>query len=302
MSYPILKILIGIPASGKSTWAKEFVHKNDNWCIVSRDDFRYAWQNRGFCNPKIESLITEMVEKSIETLIARRVNVIYDATNVKHEYITDIARLVKHTARVEYEIFDIPLEVAIQRDSSRERRVGREVIERMYQNYVNLLDSNFDFSPINPVPKKYIAPKFDPSKKFAIIVDIDGTLAHTSGKRSPYEYDRVHVDDKDEIVHHVVNSIRGTGFNHDVLIVSGREDSCLTQTETWLSDHGVWYDKIFMRKTGDVRKDALIKEEIFWEHIEPQYNVIAVFDDRDQVVKMWRSLGLKCFQVDYGNF
>ena len=42
MKHPTLKILIGIPASGKSTWSKEFVSKNDNWCIVSRDDFRYA--------------------------------------------------------------------------------------------------------------------------------------------------------------------------------------------------------------------------------------------------------------------
>jgi hypothetical protein len=26
------------------------------------------------------------------------------------------------------------------------------------------------------------------------------------------------------------------------------------------------------------------------------------FDDRDRVVKMWREEGIRCFQVDYGDF
>ena len=57
-----------------------------------------------------------------------------------------------------------------------------------------------------------------------------------------------------------------------------------------------------MRKNGDSRRDSIVKEEIFWNDIEPKYNVLAVFDDRDQVVKMWRELGIKCFQCEYGNF
>jgi hypothetical protein len=73
-------------------------------------------------------------------------------------------------------------------------------------------------------------------------------------------------------------------------------------TEDWLKFYDIDYNQLIMRRTGDTRKDSIIKEEIFWEQIEPHYNVIAVFDDRDQVVKMWRSLGLKCLQVDYGNF
>lgn len=77
---------------------------------------------------------------------------------------------------------------------------------------------------------------------------------------------------------------------------------CDTMTEKWLLDNNVMYHKLHMRKTGDGRKDSIIKEEIFWEHIEPKYNVIGVFEDRSRVVDMWRSLGLKTFQVEYGNF
>jgi len=87
-----------------------------------------------------------------------------------------------------------------------------------------------------------------------------------------------------------------------VLIVSGREDNCKDITVEWLQSNNILFDEIFMRKTGDSRKDSIIKEEIFWEHIEPNYNVMCVFDDRNSVVKMWRNLGIKTLQCEYGNF
>ena len=57
-----------------------------------------------------------------------------------------------------------------------------------------------------------------------------------------------------------------------------------------------------MRKKGDYRHDEIIKEEIYHTDIEPNYNVIAVFDDRNRVCDMWRNLGLLCNQVYYGDF
>jgi len=57
-----------------------------------------------------------------------------------------------------------------------------------------------------------------------------------------------------------------------------------------------------MRETGSTEKDAIIKERIFRKEIEPKYDVKFILDDRDQVVKMWRSIGLKCLQVAEGAF
>ena len=57
-----------------------------------------------------------------------------------------------------------------------------------------------------------------------------------------------------------------------------------------------------MRSTEDNRKDAVVKREIYDNWIKDKYNVLAVFDDRNQCVDMWRGLGLTCLQVDYGNF
>ena len=57
-----------------------------------------------------------------------------------------------------------------------------------------------------------------------------------------------------------------------------------------------------MRATGDFRPDSVVKEEIYNNHIKDNYYVAGVFDDRDSVVKLWRDLGLTCFQVYYGDF
>jgi hypothetical protein len=42
-----------------------------------------------------------------------------------------------------------------------------------------------------------------------------------------------------------------------------------------------------MRAEGDDRKDWIVKKE-FYDEISKDYNVLGVFDDRDQVVAMWR--------------
>jgi hypothetical protein len=58
-----------------------------------------------------------------------------------------------------------------------------------------------------------------------------------------------------------------------------------------------------MRRAGDRRKDTVVKREIYERHIAGHYTVRVVFDDRDQVVRLWRDeLNLPCFQVAWGNF
>jgi predicted kinase len=55
-----LKVIltVGLPASGKSTWSTNFVKENPLYCRVSRDDFRYMLSGVGFCENKIEEIIT----------------------------------------------------------------------------------------------------------------------------------------------------------------------------------------------------------------------------------------------------
>lgn len=133
----------------------------------------------------------------------------------------------------------------------------------------------------------------------AIICDIDGTLADM-GKRKPYDFDKV---DQDQVKHATAEAVRvfhNAGYR--IILFSGREDSSKIKTLSWLKQNDIPFHELYMRKSRDMRKDAVIKKELYEAHVLNRYDVLLVLDDRDQVVKMWRDLGLTCFQVDYGNF
>jgi hypothetical protein len=132
----------------------------------------------------------------------------------------------------------------------------------------------------------------------AYLFDIDGTLAHMAG-RSPYDYTRVHEDAVDESVAHLSNALN---VEHHIVIMSGREDSCRPETETWLQDNNIRYDELHMRPAGDTRADSTVKAELFNQHVRDRFHVRGVIDDRNQVVRMWRDLGLKCFPAQEGAF
>jgi uncharacterized HAD superfamily protein len=135
--------------------------------------------------------------------------------------------------------------------------------------------------------------------KSAIIVDIDGTVA-TRTNRDPYDYTKVLEDAPKTDVIEVVTALWRAG--HKIIFVTARDDSCFDDTYEWLTLNCPPFIRLYMRKTGDTRNDGVIKREIYEEFIKPEYNVLCTIDDRQRVVDMWRSIGLTCLQVDYGNF
>lgn len=139
-------------------------------------------------------------------------------------------------------------------------------------------------------------------KEKAIICDIDGTLAFR-GDRHQFDYSRVGEDTLNEPVANLLKMYFKAGVK--LVFVSGRDDSCINQTRSWIMlnvDIPNFFE-LMMRKTGDFRKDSVVKKEIYENEIREKYNVIFVLDDRNQVVEMWRKeLGLTVFQVAEGDF
>lgn len=132
----------------------------------------------------------------------------------------------------------------------------------------------------------------------AIMCDIDGTLAFM-GDRSPYNWKKVGVDTVNEPIRGIVNKY----FDFmPVILVSGRDEVCRPETEKWLKDNSVRYSTLLMRPKGDNRKDSIVKKEIYDNFIRDKYTIEFVLDDRNQVVEMWRGLGLTCLQVAEGDF
>lgn len=133
----------------------------------------------------------------------------------------------------------------------------------------------------------------------AILCDLDGTLAYLNG-RNPYDASSCVDDILNEPIAHIVRTYAAAGVK--VILVSGREARYRKPTEHWLAEHEIPYDALFMRRTRDFRKDAIIKTEIYRGNIEGNYRVLFVLDDRNQVVDQWRALGLTCLQVAPGDF
>ncbi len=138
-------------------------------------------------------------------------------------------------------------------------------------------------------------------KENAIIVDVDGTLADMRGIRKPFEWDKVLQDKPHQDVIDLVKDLASLK-KYKIIITTGRDGICEQDTVTWLRKYKVEFDDFYIRGIGDFRKDNIIKSEIYMDYIRPKYNVEFVLDDRDQVVDMWRSLGLRVLQVAPGNF
>jgi len=100
----------------------------------------------------------------------------------------------------------------------------------------------------------------------------------------------------------ICNLIRILSKTYKIIFVSGREDCAREDTDLWLKTNDLLYTELLMRKTGDNRKDVIIKQEIYEQHIQQRYNIKFVLDDRKQTVDGWRDLGLCCLQVAPGDF
>lgn len=230
---------------------------------------------------------------------------IVDDTNLRLKYARAWADLAQSLG-VDFEVVDIETPVTVcegwdwTRKEAGERCVGGNVI--------------MDFAARFPIgrwpevtPSQHVdsaTPEFyvpDKTKQLAWIVDIDGTLAHMNGMRSPFTENSGEylTDTVDAVVADLVSLLYEQ--DHNIILLSGRGEQHRIVTEAWLRNF-VRYDRLFMRPERDNRKDYIVKAELFDKYVRHNYNVVGVLDDRDQVVKMWRSIGLKCLQVSPGNF
>jgi predicted kinase len=322
-----VEMLVGIPGSGKSTYAKQVVSKDpSNWVRVNNDDLR-AMMNGSVWSADYEKMITDARNYLIRDALKRGKNVIIDNLNLNRRHFDDVCKIAKGVnadIQVFEKAFYVELDEAIARDAKREgkAKVGEEVIKKWWKD-----SGKTQFKFYKPRVEIYTeqranssvveGPAWDDSLPVAVLCDLDGTLALIHG-RSPY--DASDCDIKDLPNTPVIETILAHhNAGRQIVFCSGREDKYRPETIRFIEkycksicthgdcdlvgfDQGVIPYKLFMRKTDDFRKDAIIKEEIFQNEIEGKYNVLMVLDDRNSVCEFWRSIGLTCFQVAPGAF
>ena len=306
MSKQKILMLKGLPASGKSTFAKELVANDHSWKRVNRDSLRKMFAQD--FNEKDEKLILRIRDHIITEALKSGYNVVIDDLNISPKHEKRIRSLISKD--VEFEISDsflsVPLNELLNRNANREDSVPEKVIKDLYAAHIDKTVSKKDL--FNKNKEKFVSlpkPK-DPNLPDAIIVDIDGTVALMQG-RSPFDWEKVHTDYPNYPIIEIVNRFRD---NYEILFVSGREDVSRVKTEEWLADNVLGVKNfnddlsshLFMRQANDQRKDSVVKEEIYNNYIKDKYNIEFVLDDRNQTVQKWRELELTTLQVSNGNF
>lgn len=280
------KIIItkGLPGSGKTFFAKEFIKKNPSFKRINKDDLR-AMLDDGKWSREKEKFIVQARDDLAKSALSAGFNVIIDDTNLAPKHLEHITQLFTDVDIEVKDFTDVPIETCVERDEKRHPRVGEKVIRQMYLQF------------LKPIPTMV---KHKDGLQHAIICDLDGTLAIFGKDRNPYDRDFTE-DNLNGTVAEVLRTYKEQ-LGNAILLVSGRKDTYREQTEIWLEKYAIEYDKLIMRKGDDSRKDYIVKKEIYDVEIKGKYNVDFVLDDRNQVVELWRDLGLTCFQVADGNF
>ena len=300
--------LRGLPASGKTTFVLEQIAQNPETTVrINNDDLVaaiYGSTNTARRETSAETLKV-LRESMLRTFLSLpHIETIYiDNTNLSVQTVRSLEKITRmegHTFVVDDRFLSTPASTCIERDAKRPNPVGEAVIRKMEKqalkpavaagwSYINAPD-------IEPYENNFDLPSI-------VICDIDGTVAEGAG-RDIYDYDKV---DTDRLKSFVMTHVLSVSKNSRLVFMSGRPDFCREKTKAWLRKNldlmGAYQDfELHMRPSHDYRQDWIVKYELFQKHIAGKYYVWAVFDDRDQVIRMWRRLGLQTYQVAEGNF
>lgn len=153
-------ILQGLQASGKSTWAKEWVSQDPtSRVIISKDDIRYGLGHK--FEEKLEPLVKTIFDCAVKAAMLNEVDIAIDNTNLYPQHVNHIIELIKannsiHTQpryRWDFVRFYSEPTTCLTRDSRRSDRVGEDVIRKFYFDNEQLIKT-FDayHNPISLIP------------------------------------------------------------------------------------------------------------------------------------------------------
>lgn len=291
-------LTVGCPGSGKTTWAKEYARTNSG-VIFNRDDMRLSMfgfdarneykytkaREKSVTSSQFASALATLSIEGVKCLIVADTN-LNSSTRQKWKDFCD-----EHGFKLTEVPFHEPLHVLFERNFHRGKdAVPLQVIRDMYQKMRTYMGEEIKFN--RELPK-------------AIIYDLDGTLA-LNDHRSPYDLEKLSDDAPNTMVIQHLWAMQAQGYK--IITCSGRESGTKDEplkykvsTLDWLRDQGIHTDAHYQRRQGDSRKDAIVKRELLTMISTEYYPVLAV-DDRTQVVEMWRSVGIECWQVNTGDF
>jgi predicted kinase len=301
-----IHVMTGLPASGKTTAARELLAGSAGRVRrINLDDLRAMFDNyeggRSWSRAH-EQTALDVQDAALRAAIAGGFDAVVDNTHLTPHIPKRLkAAAMGQATFVVHDFTHVPIEECLRRDAARANAVGEDVIKRLHGNHVKATKNGWRLTDVwmndTPPVEQYVP---DADLQSAILVDIDGTLA-IKGDRGPYDFARCGEDLLNESVKRGIESFKRAHADR-IILLSGRGEEYREQTEAWLDKHLIRYDELWMRPAGDTRRDDIVKAELFDAHLRHRFNVRVSLDDRDRVVALWRRMGLPTWQVNYGNF
>lgn len=282
-------LTVGLSAAGKTSWTNAMLESTVMWGAteivdIDRDFIRFNivcpganWSNYKFTKAN-EAQVDEIEGKMIMDAWGKGLGIIVSNTNLNPKTRNKLAKQLEDLGyEVEIKEFPITFEEAIKRDNLRANGVGKDVIYKQWLQWNEYIGR-----------KKYVP---DVNLPKAVIYDVDNTIAEMVD-RGPFDWSKVGNDKPKQFVINMLRNHAKAGY--EIIICSGRSDECRYETEMWLNANvgAHYFSELHMRKKGDYRKDCVVKEEIFWEHLADKYNIEAVVDDRAQMIRLYYELGI----------
>lgn len=301
-----LILALGISGSGKTTWAKQWVKEDPTHRVrLNYDDIRCMLGE--YWVPEREPLVKYIFDKSLIEAMELGYDIVIDnMSNLNPKHQAEYAKLVESHNDVytqsQYEIkhkwFITSVDVCVERDKNREISVGEKVIRQQWRKYRNEIIQH----GIKEMLSKQV--KNNPMLPHCILVDMDATLCFNTNGR-PFYGPGADVGMRDDIPNtNIIDLVKAycTTYNCDLIILTGRDESCREATMDWLTEHDLHPTELLMRPNGSYLRGDEQKKLIYEIKIKDKYNVDFVIDDSDKVVKMYRDLGLTVLQPNEGKF
>ena len=147
-----IKILSGIPACGKSTWARNFITDNPDTKRINRDDLRRMFDDSRLTDGN-ESFVNKAKLALVKTAIDFDKDMVIDDTHCYKDYLIWFINEIRTYANglnkpitIEIVDFDVDVDVCIDRDGKRDNMVGKMAVYHMNSSKTEI---DFDKLDIN---------------------------------------------------------------------------------------------------------------------------------------------------------
>lgn len=256
--------------------SRENINKTMLWCAINAASYCDKPYDMVIDNMNLNPKGWKEYEEWIETY-----NASSHAINMNVQY------------ELEFKDFFTPVEECIRRDSLRSNPIGEKTIRDIWNKYKHFIQTTSVEQYVNNLIKP------DPNKPYCVVIDMDSTMCFNTNKRPWYGPGAAEGMEQDVENFGLCEMVNSLSKHYPIIVATGRDTTQEEVTKNWLKAHNIEPKEYYFRKSGDHRKGVIVKKEQITKILE-KYNILAIFEDSQPIVNMYREMGLTVLQPNKG--